>query len=179
MSSHLPPFQRLIDAHREDVWRLLVASVGRTDAEDCFQETFVSALRAYPKLRPSANLRAWLLTIAHRKALDVHRARGRGALPVAEIADTVDVARVAGEPYPNRDIAPGAARRGSPVAVDRDENLWQAVNELPERQRSAVVLRFVGDLAHRDIATAIGCSEEAARRSLHEGLSRLRKEVAS
>jgi RNA polymerase sigma factor (sigma-70 family) len=178
MSFHPPPFQRLIDAHREDVWRLLVASVGRTDAEDCFQETFISALRAYPKLRSSANLRAWLLTIAHRKALDVHRARGREALPVAKIADTVDGARIANEPQPDRDTATGTPRRGSPAAMDRNEKLWRAVSELPERQRSAVVLRFVGDLAHRDIATAIGCSEEAARRSLHEGLSRLRKEVA-
>lgn len=178
MSSHLPPFQRLIDAHREDVWRLLVTSVGRTDAEDCFQETFISALRAYPKLRSSVNLRAWLLTIAHRKALDVHRARGRDALPVAKIAGTADGARVTGEQRPDRDVTTGTARRGSPGAMDRDEKLWRAVHALPERQRSAVVLRFVGDLAHRDIARAIGCSEEAARRSLHEGLSRLRKEVA-
>lgn len=58
-----------------------------------------------------------------------------------------------------------------------DEQLWRAVGELPARQRSAVVLRFVADLPHRDIAAAIGCSPEAARRSLHEGLASLRKAV--
>jgi RNA polymerase sigma factor (sigma-70 family) len=162
MSSTPPPFQRFLDAHREDVWRFLVASVGHTDAEDCFQETFVSALRAYPRLRPDSNLRAWVLTIAHRKALDAHRARARQALPVAEIADISD-------------IAPA----GSSPAPARDETLWHAVGELPERQRSAVVLRFLGDLPHREIATAIGCSEEAARRSLHEGLATLRQEVTA
>jgi RNA polymerase sigma factor (sigma-70 family) len=160
-----PPFQRFLDTHREVVWRFLVSSVGRTDAEDCFQETFIAALRAYPRLRPDSNLRAWVLTIAHRKALDSHRARARRALPVAEIAEVAD--------RDGDDIF-----AGSPTPP-RDETLWHAVRELPDRQRSAVVLRFIGDLPHRDIAAAIGCSEEAARRSLHEGLTRLRKEVTT
>ena len=163
-ASHgLPPFQRLIDEHGEDVWRMLVASVGQTDAEDCYQETFISALRTYPKLRVDSNLRAWVLTIAHRKALDVHRARVRHAVPVAEIADRAD----------------DHGSLDSPSENTHDEGLWQAVHELPERQRSAVVLRFVGDLPHRDIAAAIGCSEEAARRSLYEGLKTLREEMAA
>ncbi len=161
MSQAPPPFQAFLDEHRETVWRFLVASVGPTDADDCFQETFIAALRAYPQLskRPREhNLRAWVLTIAHRKALDAHRARARRATPVADPATVSDAK------------APAAGE-------GPDEALWQAVEELPGRQRSAVVLRFVGDLAHREIATAIGCSEEAARRSLHEGLSKLRKVV--
>jgi RNA polymerase sigma factor (sigma-70 family) len=156
-----PPFQAFLDEHREAVWRFLVASVGRTDADDCFQETFIAALRAYPQLstRPREhNLRAWVLTIAHRKALDAHRAKGRRATPVADPAEI------------SKATVPASGE-------GRDEALWQAVEELPERQRSAVVLRFVGDLAHREIATAMDCSEEAARRSLHEGLSKLRKVV--
>lgn len=160
MSSGPPPFQRFLDAYRDDVWRFLVASVGREDADDCFQETFISALRAYPRLRADSNLKAWVLTIAHRKALDVHRARAHHALPVAEIADVAD-----------------GAGRSSSLTPAPDETLWHAVHGLPNRQRSAVVLRFLGDLPHRDIAAAIGCSEEAARRSLHEGLTTLRKEL--
>jgi RNA polymerase sigma factor (sigma-70 family) len=139
------------------VWRFLVSSVGPVEAEDCFQETFIAALRAYPRLRADSNLRAWVLTIAHRKALDAHRARGRRAIPVGD-----------------------AVEAGGHVAHSlspRDESLWEAVGELPARQRSAVVLRYVADLPHRDIAAAIGCSEEAARRSLHEGLTKLRKAV--
>jgi RNA polymerase sigma factor (sigma-70 family) len=157
MSDGLPPFQRFLDAHREPVWRFLVASVGPGDAEDCFQETFTAALRAYPRLRADSNMRAWVLTIAHRKALDSHRARAARAQPVAE----PDALQARGEPGPE----------------PRDEVLWQAVEELPARQRSAVVLRYVADLPHREIAQAIGCSEEAARRSLHEGLAKLRKAV--
>ena len=157
MSRSLPPFQRFLDANREPVWRFLVSSIGRDDAEDCFQETFISALRAYPRLRPDSNLRAWVLTIAHRKALDAHRARSRRAVPLE------DLGAVDGRVH---EAPPG-----------HDETLWEAVGALPARQRSAVVLRYIADLPHREIADAIGCSEEAARRSLHEGLAKLRKAV--
>jgi RNA polymerase sigma factor (sigma-70 family) len=67
--------------------------------------------------------------------------------------------------------------RGASEAPLPDQALWDAVQELPARQRSAVVLRYVADLPHRDIASALDCSEEAARRSLHEGLTKLRKAV--
>ncbi|HST55479.1 MAG TPA: RNA polymerase sigma factor [Solirubrobacteraceae bacterium] len=169
MSDTLPPFQRFLDTHRDEVWRFLVSSVGPTDADDCFQETFISALRAYPRLRPDSNLRAWALTIAHRKALDSHRAKARRAVPVDDV-DGLDRHDGLGEPD-------GSGGNGEHPAVTRDERLWAAVHELPARQRSAVVLRFVGDLPHSDIASAIGCSEEAARRSLHEGLTKLRKAI--
>ncbi len=157
MSETLPPFQRFLDAHRDVVWRFLVSSVGSAEAEDCFQETFIAALAAYPRLRAQSNLRAWVLAIAHSKAIDAHRGRARRAVPVAEPQAVVE--------------------RAASSAAARDEDLWNAVGELPERQRSAVVLRYLGDLPHREIAAAIGCSEEAARRSLHEGLSKLRKVV--
>jgi RNA polymerase sigma factor (sigma-70 family) len=157
VSSGPPPFQRFLDVHREVVWRFLVAAVGPVEAEDCFQETFIAALRAYPRLRAGSNLRGWVLTIAHRKALDAHRARARRAQPMAEIA-AVDGREAADAPF-------------------ADEALWDAVQALPPRQRSAIVLRYIADLPHREIASAIGCSEEAARRSLHEGLIKLRKAV--
>jgi RNA polymerase sigma factor (sigma-70 family) len=157
LSSGPPPFQRFLDVHRDVVWRFLVAAAGANEAEDCFQETFIAALRAYPRLRADSNLRAWVLTIAHRKALDAHRARARRAQPIAEIA--------------------ALDGRETAQTAFADAALWEAVQALPARQRSAVVLRYVADLPHRDIASAMGCSEEAARRSLHEGLTKLRKAV--
>ena len=152
----LPPFQKLLERHQGDVLGFLVAAVGPHDAEDCFQETFLAALRAYPKLEDDRNLRGWLLTIAHRKAIDHHRARGRRATPVAEPPEV---------PVPGPE--PGG-RSG----------IWRAVAGLPPKQRTAVALRFACDLPHRDIAAAIGCSEEAARRNVHEGIKRLRLELA-
>jgi RNA polymerase sigma factor (sigma-70 family) len=150
----LPPFQTLIDEHADEVMAVLRGAVGRSDADDCFQETFISALRAYPKLSGGGNMRGWLITIAHRKAIDHHRARGRRAVPVAELAE-VAVA----DPEPLGDI-------------------WTVVGALPPKQRAAVTLRYASDLPHAEIAAALGCSPEAARRSLHEGLKRLRKELA-
>ena len=64
--------------------------------------------------------------------------------------------------------------RSASTPAARDRELWEAVHRLPARQRSAVVLRYLADLPQREIAAAIGCSEAAARRSLHEGLTKLR-----
>ena len=150
----LPPFQAFFDTHRDEVFRFLVGMVGREEAEDCFQETFMAALRAYPELRPGSNLRSWVLTIARRKAVDAHRARGRRPLPVDE--------------------TPERAAAGADGRSDHVE-LWHAVLELPAKQRAAVLLRFAADLPHRDVAQVLGCSEEAARRSTHEGLRKLRE----
>ncbi len=149
----LPPFQALIDEHAADVMAVLRGAVGRGDAEDCFQETFLAALRAYPKLDDAHNLRGWLLTIAHRKAIDHHRANGRKPVPVAEVFE-VGV----GDPEPS-------------------DGIWDAVGSLPPKQRAAVALRYACDLPHAEIAAALGCSPEAARRSLHEGMKRLRREM--
>jgi len=152
----LPPFQSLLDDHAADVMAVLRGAVGRTEAEDCFQETFLAALRAYPKLDDDRNLRGWLLTIAHRKAIDQHRANGRRPLPVAEPEGLGDATA---EP-------------------ELDDGLWALVGALPPKQRAAVALRYACDLPHAEIAAALGCSPDAARRSLHEGMKRLRKELA-
>jgi RNA polymerase sigma factor (sigma-70 family) len=150
----LPPFQILLDENSADVMAVLRGAVGRTDAEDCFQETFIAALRAYPKLGDASNLRGWLLTIAYRKAVDHHRANGRRPVPVAEPAEVA-----VSDPEP------------------ADGEVWALVVTLPPKQRAAVELRYACDLPHAEIAAALGCSPEAARRNLHEGVKRLRKEL--
>jgi RNA polymerase sigma factor (sigma-70 family) len=153
----IPPFQRFLDDQREPVFRFLVAAVGRDAADDCFQETFIAAMRAYPRLRPDSNLQAWVLTIAQRKATDHHRARLRAPIAVADPEPA--------EHVPGADAALG------------DDEVWGAVRALPPKQRAAILLRYAGGLSHREVGTALGCSEEAARRSAHEGLKRLRQEM--
>jgi len=156
---HLPPFQSLIDDHASELHRFLVASVGPTDAEDCLQETFISALRAYPRLRHADHLRAWLFTIAQRKATDLIRRRARH--PAGNLDDA--------DPQQMATPAPGAP----------DDGLWRSVRMLPPKQRAAVVHRFVFDLAYAQIAERMGVSEEAARQNVSAGLRRLRMEVTS
>jgi RNA polymerase sigma factor (sigma-70 family) len=153
----LPPFQTLLDAHARDVHRFLIATVGPIEADDVYQETWLAAMRAYPGLTGASNLKGWLFTIAHRKAIDHVRARARRATPVAEPADL-----------------PEAPSAGATALTDED--LWAAVAALPDKQRTAVALRFIADSAYAEIATAMEISEPAARRNVHEGLKRLREE---
>jgi RNA polymerase sigma factor (sigma-70 family) len=155
----LPPFQRFLDAHRDAVFGFLVAAAGRDAADDLFQETFLAAMRAYPRLRPGSNPRAWVLTIAANKATDHHRARARHAVPTAQPPDVA-----APEPAASQ-------------ALDGDA--WDAVRALPPRMRSAVLLRVAGELSHREVATALGCSEDAARRAYADAIARLRTEVVA
>jgi RNA polymerase sigma factor (sigma-70 family) len=150
-----PPFQRFLDEHADAMWRLCAASVGSVDADDAFQEACLAALRAYPRLRPGTTRRAWALTIAHRKALDLHRARSR------------------------RPVAVGAGvgeQRPAPPAPAGDDELWEAVRALPAAQRAALTLRFAGDLQPMEVARALGITPEAARRRIADGLARLREE---
>ena len=155
VKASLPPFQRLLDEHSGDVLAYLIATVGPQEADDCFQETFIAALRAYPSLTDAANLRSWLMTIAHNKAMDHHRSRVRQPVPVAETPDH-------------------ATRDGDGTA----DPVWSSVAGLPPKQRAAVALRFACDMPHREIGTALGVSEAAARRNVHEGIRRLREEMA-
>lgn len=150
----LPPFSVFLEREREVVHRVLVGMVGPDDADDCFQETFIKALRAYPDLRSADNLRGWILTIARRTAIDATRARARRA-PATDETDAV--------------VAPPAAEPADPA-------LWAAVRALPPRQRAAVVLHHAGGLPYAEVGAAMGCSEDAARRSAFEGIRRLREE---
>ena len=150
----LPPFETLVDAHAGELHRFLAAWVGPADAEDCLQETFMSALRAYPRLRTADHLRAWLYTIARRKATDLARRRSRR--PTEPLDGAEPVADTPPEP---------------------DGGLWTHVGRLPTKQRTAVIHRFALDLAYAEIAARMGTTEEAARQNVRAGLTRLRREV--
>ena len=149
----LPPFQRLLDQHGRDLHRFLTAIVGPVDADDCYQETCLAALRAYPRLRNAANLRSWLLTIGHHKAIDSLRAGARLAIPVNEVPETT-----------------------SPPVAPVDDGLWDSVRALPDKQRTALALRYVVDAPYTEISAVMETTEDAARRNVHEAIKRLRLE---
>jgi RNA polymerase sigma factor (sigma-70 family) len=156
--SGLPPFEDFMEEHRVIVYRFLMASAGPAEADDCFQETFLSALKAYPTLRPDSNLRAWVLTIATNKVIDMARSRGRRAVPVAE-------------------PEPGAIEEDP--QMDGADPIWQAVRTLPPQQRAAVAHRFLLDMTYADVAEAMGITEEAARANVYQGLKKLRERTRS
>src|SRR4051812_17391192 len=110
----LPPFDQIVTGHGPTVLRVCRAVVGPTDADDAWSDTFLAALRAYPSLPPDSDVRAWLVTIAHRKAIDLYRARRRRAVPTDELPESATPAPV------------------------RDDDLWAALAALPPTQRQAV-----------------------------------------
>jgi RNA polymerase sigma factor (sigma-70 family) len=152
----VPPFQDFLDANRATVYRFLVAAVGPGEADDCFQETFLAALRAYPRLGDGERLDRWILRIASRKAIDTHRSRGRREVVSDELPD------IAGP--------------GDPSAAD--PALWKAVASLPPKQRVAVVHRHVLDRPYAEIADLMGTTEEAARANVSAAVKRLRELIA-
>lgn len=168
MAVTLPPFQRLVDDHWRDVARLAHALVGPVDADDVAQQAWTQALVAYPRLTSARNLRAWLLTITARCATDAHRSRTRRPVTVPDLEATADGARTAPR-------APGADE----VAHLPDDALWSAVRALPERQRLAIALRFVGDLDHAELARQLGTTSAATRRLVSDALATLRTRIAT
>jgi RNA polymerase sigma factor (sigma-70 family) len=157
------PFQAVVDQHAAVVHRYLVAEVGRDRADDVLQETLMAALRGFPDAGELENPRAWLVTIAHRKALDDHRRRTAERRRVAAAAAVV---ATAGEAQRDGRDGPGTLDEGG---------LWGAVAGLPPRQRAAVALRYVADLPYADIGPLLDCSEEAARQNVRAALTTLRR----
>jgi RNA polymerase sigma factor (sigma-70 family) len=148
------PFEKIVDRHGPTVLRVCRAVLGPAVAEDAWSETFLSALQAYPDLRPGSNVEAWLVTIAHRKAIDQVRAQARRAIPAADLPE-----------QPSRD--------GIPEAGDLD--LWVAVKALPLKQRECVAYHYLAGLTYTEIAGIVGGTTQAARRAAADGIAALRK----
>jgi RNA polymerase sigma factor (sigma-70 family) len=144
------PFEQILAEHGPMVLRVCRAVPGPADAEDAWSETFLAALKAYPGLPADANVQAWLVTIAHRKAVDVTRAQARRPVPVGEIPD----------------------RPGDDGT--RDGDLWEALARLPDKQRAAVAYHYLAGLPYREIAEITGGSTDAARRAAADGIKALR-----
>ncbi|MFG1925956.1 RNA polymerase sigma factor [Cryptosporangium sp. NPDC048952] len=148
------PFEKVVAQHGATVLRVCRVVLGPHDAEDAWSETFLSAMRAYPELPETANVQAWLVTIAHRKAIDVLRAAKRNPLPVEEMPEAPTTLGI-----------PGSG----------DADLWVAVGRLPSKQRQAIAYHYVAGLPYAGIAEILGGTVEAARRAAADGLKNLRK----
>lgn len=152
------PFEQAVESHGATVLRVCraVLSPG-PDADDAWSETFLSALRAWPDLPDDVNVQAWLVTVAHRKALDVTRARARRAVPVSEPPEQASSWGIPGE---------------------SDDEVWQAVAALPEKQRLAVAYHYVGGLPHAMTAELLGSTPAAVRRASADGIKNLRTRLS-
>ncbi|GAA0293432.1 sigma-70 family RNA polymerase sigma factor [Kineococcus aurantiacus] len=150
----MEPFERVVDQHGAVVLRVCRALVGADAAQDAWSETFLAALVAYPRLRPDSDVRAWLVTIAHRKAVDVLRAQARRAVPVADPPEP-----------PSSGEHPGDGRA----------DVWAAVAALPPKQRRCVAYHHVAGLPYDEVAALVGGTPAAARRAAADGIATLRR----
>ena len=107
----IPPFQRFLEEHRAAVYRVARGMAGPHEADDVFQETFLAAYKAYPRLKAGGDLKSWVLTIATRKAIDAGRKRSRTPLPVERLPEKAAPAR--GGPARRRARAVGRGRRAA------------------------------------------------------------------
>jgi RNA polymerase sigma factor (sigma-70 family) len=151
------PFEEVVSEYGPMVLRVCRAVLGPVDADDAWSETFISAMRAYPALDPNANVEAWLVTIAHRKAIDIIRVQKRIAIPVDEVPDR-----------PSSLGIPGTT----------DHEVWDYVKFLPDKQRQAVAYHYLAGLPFKDIADVLGGTTDAARRAAADGIKSLRKTFA-
>ena len=151
-----PPFEQVVEEHGPTVMRVCRAILDPPDAEDAWIDTFVSAMRAYPGLPAGSNVRGWLVTIAHNRAVDVLRAARRRPVPTDRVP----------EQHPSTQHVADA--------IDGHDDLRAALDALAPKQRTAVVYRHLGDLPYPEIARAMGTSEAAARRNVSDGIARLR-----
>jgi RNA polymerase sigma factor (sigma-70 family) len=147
------PFETIVADHGATVLRVCRAVLGPIDADDAWSDTFLSALKAYPDLPADANVEAWLVTIAYRKAIDVTRSRSRRALPVAEVPD----------------------RSSVPATDGTGLDLAGAVAQLPNNQRQAVAYHYLAGLPYSEVAAILGGSADAVRRAAADGIAALRR----
>jgi RNA polymerase sigma factor (sigma-70 family) len=148
------PFEAVVEQHGTTVLRVCRALLALHDADDAWSETFLAALRAYPDLPETANVEAWLVTIARRKAIDLHRAAKRTPHPVEFLPEA-----------PTSLGIPGAG----------DPELWEAVGRLPDRQRQAITFRYLAGMSYAEVAAVLGGTVDAARRAAADGRANLRK----
>ena len=152
------PFEHAVTEHGPTVLRVVRAVLGTgPDADDAWSETFLAALRAWPDLPADTNVQAWLVRVAHRKAIDIVRGTARRAVPTDTLPEQ-------------------PATTGLPEQSDPD--LWAAVAGLPERQRLCLAYHYLGGLRHTETAELIGGTPEAVRRAASDGLRALRRTLS-
>ncbi|HWA53335.1 MAG TPA: RNA polymerase sigma factor, partial [Solirubrobacterales bacterium] len=151
-------FTAIYKRYHQDIYRFCLSILGRPeDAQDALQNTMVKALRSLPGEQREIKLKPWLYRVAHNESIDLLRRRREGA--------ELESAQVAAGP----EIAETVAQR------ERLGRLLADLGELPERQRSALVMRELGGLDYEQIGVAFESSPAVARQTVYEARLGLRE----
>lgn len=152
------PFETLVELHRDEIFAYLWRLIPGDQAEDCLQETFPRAFRAYERTAPDSNYRAWLYKIATNVARTAHSQRRR------------EMTRELENP-----VAPEQRTLLETVTFREDlKVVLQAVEALPLQQRAALLMRKYQDVDYKDITVALESSPATARAHVYQALKKLR-----
>jgi RNA polymerase sigma-70 factor (ECF subfamily) len=160
-----PDFETLAETHSREIYYYLWRMLGdEQDAEDCLQDAFLRAYRAYARLNGDANTRAWLYKIATNTALTQIRKRSQRENRTS--ATTLE-----------------QVSSGMNVGTQVEEKLslkavHSAVQALPHKQRAALMMRKYQELSYAEIGRALDSSEESARANVYQALKKLREQLA-
>jgi RNA polymerase sigma-70 factor (ECF subfamily) len=151
---------RCARAYGTSIGRLCMAFVGsQAEAEELTQETLIAAYDAFPSYRGEGSVKAFLFGIARRtcaRAIE-RRVRRDARLRLVDRDDT------------SEDASDHALRK------ERADRARAALDDLRPTEREALLLRYEADLPFRDVATACGCDEAAARKRVSRALVRMRE----
>ena len=149
-------FAQLVRRHQQRAYAVARAVLlSHEDAEDAVQEGFLHAHRALSRFRPDQPFGAWLHRIITNAALDLARRR--------KVRDTDELVDTHASPF--RDPA---------EAVELHDRLGSALSQLPDRQRSVLVLHDVEGYKHAEIGAMLGIPEGTARSDLHHARAAMR-----
>jgi RNA polymerase sigma-70 factor (ECF subfamily) len=160
-----PPFEEIMQLHEREIMRYLLRVSGdREDAADMFQETWLRAYRAYPRLDSESGSRPWLYAIATNLCRNRARDSARRGRVVVSHKEALPTADTVGKHHRFDHENEGYA------AV----HLRELISDLPAKQLQALHLRYFAGLDYAAIASALGCSEESARANVSQAMRKLK-----
>ena len=159
------PFEQIMQRHQREILRYLLRLSGNgADAADLFQETWLRAYRAYPRLEPDSEVRPWLYAIAINLCRNRARDRARRARVIVAVEEK--------NPRPDRlGKAPLGSTENDGYAVVRMREL---IGSLPPKQREALQLRCFAGLDYAEIAAAMDCSAQGARANVSQAIRKIK-----
>lgn len=169
----LNAFEELVEKYRQPVMNLVYRALhDPVEAEDLAQAVFVQVFKSAQRYRVSAKFSTWLFTIARNLTLNEVRRRSRHP------ADSLDVAQESVGDRPARQFEDVKTFMPTELMLQEElqEKVEQAVGELPENQRTAILLCREG-LAYEEIASVLGCSLSATKSVIHRARETLKQKL--
>jgi len=167
-------FTELVEKYKQPIMNLVYRTIhDPTEAEDLAQNVFVQVFKSAPRYKNTAKFSTWLFTIARNLCLNEIRRRSRHP------AESLDV------PHPEQEDQPlhqfeDKKTFSPPESLLHGElarKIEEAMADLPENQRSAILLCRQEDLSYEEIADILGCSVSATKSLIHRGRETLKEKL--